>query len=183
MSAAPKDSVIARARLETTRLEREQERKARQVPPHFVERLRRHFGDYRSGIHTTDYKSQPEPVIPDSARTTNPVEGWDVNVQVPEIELRMVNADALEEYEIWFGLGSIFAAATVGFIVAHIQSSDAAEQLNTVQPNLPHRPDHTFLLVAVIFLVMLIAAGIRAYLLRRGIKSKSIAHKMKVTSS
>lgn len=148
MSAAPKDSVIARARLEASRREREQARKARQVPP-----------------------------------TTNPVEGWDVNVQVPEIELRMVNADTLEEYEVWFGLVSIFTAAAIGFIVAYIQSDDEAEQLNTLQPNVPHHPDKTFLLVAVIFLVMLIAAGIRAYLLRRAIKRKSIAHKMKVTSS
>jgi hypothetical protein len=64
-----------------------------------------------------------------SARRQAQQPGASVNFQVPEIEVRMVNAAALEEYEIWFGLASIFAAATIGFVVAYIQSIHEAQQL------------------------------------------------------
>jgi hypothetical protein len=131
----------------------------------------------------TEENPQSEPVTPDAVDTTNPVEGWGVNFQVPELEVRMVNAAALEEYEIWFGLASIFAAATIGFVVAYIQSNHEAEQLNSVQPQVPHHADKTFLLVAIIFFVLFIGSGVRTYLLRRGIKKKSTSHKMKVTST
>lgn len=131
----------------------------------------------------TDENPQPEPVTPDAVDTTNPVEGWGVNFQVPEIEVRMVNAAALEEYEIWFGLASVFAAATIGFVVAYIQSIHEAQQLDTVRPVVIHHADKTFLLVAIIFFVLLIAAGGRTFLLRGSIKKKSTSHKMKVTSN
>jgi hypothetical protein len=131
----------------------------------------------------TDEHPQAEPVTPDAVDTTNPVEGWGVNFQVPEIEVRMVNAAALEEYEIWFGLASIFAAATIGFVVAYIQSIHESEQLNEARPTIAHHSDKTFLLVAIIFFVLLAASVVRTFLLRRTIKKKSTSHKMKVTST
>ena len=131
----------------------------------------------------TDEHPQAEPVTPDAVDTTNPVEGWGVNFQVPEIEVRMVNAAALEEYEIWFGLASIFAAATIGFLVAYIQSIHESEQLNAAQPAIAHHSDKAFLLVAIIFVVLLTASVVRTFLLRRTIKKKSTSHKMKVTST
>jgi hypothetical protein len=112
---------------------------------------------------------------PDDVETSNPVEGWGVNVLVPDLEVRMVNAGALEEYELWFGLSSVFAAAIVGFFVAYLQSFRTTAQ--GVQEN-----DPTFLWVAILFLLLLLGAGIRTLLLRRRIQKKSRSYSMTVTA-
>ena len=87
----------------------------------------------------------------------------------------MVNASALEEYEIWFGMASIFAAAVVGFFVAYLQS------FRTDTNGVRHE-DPVFLLVAILFCALLIGAAIRAFLLRRRIQTKSQSYAMRVTS-
>lgn len=93
----------------------------------------------------------------------------------------MVNAGALEEYELWFALASFFAAAVVGFLVAFIQSFGQKEVSNGRTMTLP--ADKTFLVVAVLFGVLAVAAGLRTSFLRRRIKKKSTSYKMRVTSN
>jgi hypothetical protein len=112
---------------------------------------------------------------PDDVDTPNPVEGWGVNVLVPDLEVRMVNAGALEEYEIWFGMASIFASALVGFFVAYLQS------FRTDANGVEHS-DPVLLGVAFLFLLFLIGAAVRAILLRRRISKKSQSYAMRVTS-
>lgn len=112
---------------------------------------------------------------PDEVETSNPVEGWGVNVLVPDLEVRMVNASALEEYEIWFGMASIFAAAVVGFFVAFLQSERAGARGDT-------HSEPVYLWVAILFATFLVGAAIRAFLLRRRIQKKSQSYAMTVTS-
>ncbi|SRR6266568_471407 len=56
---------------------------------------------------------------------TNPLAGsLNVTVSVPEtIQVRMVDASVLADYEIWFFISSILASAVVGFMVAFIQDT------------------------------------------------------------
>jgi hypothetical protein len=118
---------------------------------------------------TTDFGT------PDDVDTPNPVEGWGVNILVPDLEVRMVNAAALEEYEIWFGMSSFFGAAVVGFFVAYLQS------FRTDAKGIEHS-DPVLLGVAGLFFLLLVGAGIRAFLLRRRISKKSQSYPMRVTS-
>jgi predicted permease len=112
---------------------------------------------------------------PDDVDTPNPMEGLGVNVLVPDLEVRMVNAGALEEYEIWFGMSSVFAAAVVGFLVAYIQS------FHTNAKGDEHS-DPTLLVVALVFLLLFLGAMIRTIVLRLRIRRKSRSYPMRVTS-
>ncbi len=88
----------------------------------------------------------------------------------------MVNASALEDYELWFGTTSVLVAAAVGFFAAYVQSSEA----NTVGHGTHH--NSTFLLVTLLFLAFSIGAAARTAVLRRRIKRKSRSYAMRVTS-
>lgn len=58
--------------------------------------------------------------------TPNPVhDAFNISVLVPEeITIRMVDASALADYEIWFFLSSLLSSAFIGFSVAYIQASN-----------------------------------------------------------
>lgn len=116
----------------------------------------------------SDIDAQQQPATPDEVPTSNPLEGLDVNVSMPTLKVRMVNAGALEEYEIWFGWSSVLAAAVVGFGVAFIQS------LSTTA-------DWTFLAVAVVFALLLGFAVIRTIRLRKRIAEESDTYPMRLT--
>ena len=60
----------------------------------------------------------------DSEAGANPIAGGlNLLVSVPEtIEIKMVNAAALEEYEIWFFISSVLANFAAGFAVAFFAS-------------------------------------------------------------
>lgn len=54
---------------------------------------------------------------------SNPLtSGLDFNLSVPPIEVEMVNASALADYETWLFSASLAASAMVGFGVASLQS-------------------------------------------------------------
>ncbi|MBI2871196.1 MAG: hypothetical protein HYY14_05735 [Candidatus Omnitrophica bacterium] len=59
-----------------------------------------------------------------SESSGNPIAGGlNVMVSVPEtIEIKMVNASTLEEYEIWFFISSVLANFLAGFAVAYLMS-------------------------------------------------------------
>jgi hypothetical protein len=111
----------------------------------------------------------PQPATPDEVPTSNPLEGLNVNVSMPTLEVRMVNAGALEEYEIWFGWSSVLAAAAVGFGVAFVQS-------------LSTETGWTFLAVTIVFVVLLGLAAGRARKLRKRISEESDTYKMRLKS-
>jgi len=59
-----------------------------------------------------------------SESSENPIAGGlNVMVSVPEtIEIKMVNASTLEEYEIWFFISSVLANFLAGFAVAFLMA-------------------------------------------------------------
>jgi hypothetical protein len=63
--------------------------------------------------------------VPRATPATNPLaKGLNVTVSIPDtLEIRMVDASALEEYEVWVLVASILASAAVGFTVAYVQDS------------------------------------------------------------
>jgi hypothetical protein len=109
-----------------------------------------------------------KPATPDEVPMAQPLGGLDVNVSMPTLEVRMVNAGALEEYEIWFGWSSALVAAVVGFAVAFIQSIST-------------KTDWTFLAVAVVFAALLAAAITRTVKLRKRIEKESETYPMTLT--
>lgn len=56
----------------------------------------------------------------------NPIgDQFNVVVSVPHsVQIRMVNASALGDYEIWVFIASLLSNAVVGFLVAYLQASD-----------------------------------------------------------
>lgn len=58
----------------------------------------------------------------------NPVGGaFDVSVSIPDkLEIKMVNASALADYEIWIFIASLLSNAVVGFWVAFSTNKDSA---------------------------------------------------------
>lgn len=88
---------------------------------------------------------------------------FNVTVSVPEsIQVTMVDASALSDYEVWFFIASLLGGALTGFIVAYMQAIDA---------NAPSRAAVGWmtLLLAVLFLIAVsMAFGKRASLKRKG---------------
>lgn len=62
-----------------------------------------------------------------SPAAENPIgESFNVVVSVPDsIKIRMVDASALGDYEIWIFIASLLSNAVVGFAVAYFQAVDA----------------------------------------------------------
>jgi len=81
---------------------------------------------------------------------------------------------ALEDYEIWFGAASVLAAAAVGFVVAYIQSFQKdAHGIETSDP--------TFIIVAILLVVLFAGAVWRTVTLRNRIKRESRSYPMRFT--
>ncbi len=97
----------------------------------------------------------------------NPVSrSLNVVVSVPEsIEVRMVDASALSDYEVWFFISSILASAVIGFLVAFIQALNV-NATNSVQLG------YTTLVFFIIFVVALVTTLCKRHVLRR--KGRSI---------
>jgi hypothetical protein len=83
-------------------------------------------------------------------KTQNPLAN--ITLILPEtIDVRLVNASALNEYEIWFGITGMLSSATVGFFVAFVQTP-------------PERGNSTaaFFWAAIMFGVLFMITGIAA---------------------
>lgn len=63
-----------------------------------------------------------------AAPSPNPfAQSANVMISVPEtVEVRLVDASVLGDYEIWFFVASLLASAVVGFLVAFLQAEPAA---------------------------------------------------------
>jgi hypothetical protein len=109
--------------------------------------------------------------------SANPLgEHLDFSLSVPTIEVRMVNAASLEDYEIWFLVSSLVSSAAIGFLVAYMQSFQ--EDAQGVE-----RGDGTFLVVALIFCALMVLCVWRAITLRRRITSESKTYQMRASAS
>lgn len=86
---------------------------------------------------------------------------FNLAVLVPEeIEIRMVDASLLSEYEVWFFAASLICNALVGFGVSAAVESEP-------------RTQNILIAVSVVFLVLLIGALVMTVLRRIQLKRKS----------
>jgi len=84
-----------------------------------------------------------------------------VTITVPEtVEIRLVDASALADYEIWSIFTSIFSSAVVGFVVAYFQATVTAEQ-------------HLFLITAILFLIVMTISILMAIAKRRRLTARA----------
>jgi hypothetical protein len=75
-------------------------------------------------------RSQPKHVdrktlSDDTPASENPIaKGLSVTVSIPEtIEIKIVNASTLDDYEMWILLSTIIFSVAIGFVVAYAQDS------------------------------------------------------------
>ena len=97
-----------------------------------------------------------------SEPSENPLaKALNVTVSIPEtVEIRMVDASVLADYEVWFFISSILASAVVGFFVAYLQSNGGGSLLATT------------LVFAALFAISCIMTFTKRHKLRK--KSKDI---------
>lgn len=67
--------------------------------------------------------------LPPAPETKNPVAAsLNILVSIPEtIEIKMVDASTLSDYEVWFFISSVLTSAVVGFLVATLQALSAKQ--------------------------------------------------------
>ena len=88
--------------------------------------------------------------------------GVTVNVTIPEIlEVRLVDASMLADYESWFFFASVLANAAVGFLVAGLESKSISLLV-------------TALVFSILFAVALIMAMVKRHKLRRRRKAVTL---------
>lgn len=81
-----------------------------------------------------------------------------VTVSVPEsIEIKMVDASVLSDYEVWGLVASILASAFVGFLVAYFQASQSNQA--------PYY--YMTITIGVLFIISVIMAAVKRYKLRK----------------
>jgi hypothetical protein len=117
------------------------------------------------------------PTTVDDVPSGNPLGDYlPFSLSLPTIEVRMVNAAGLEDYEIWFAFSSALAASVVGFAVAYMQSFHTTSQgIEESQP--------IFAVVAVIFAMLFVASALRAGFLRGRLKRETRTYAMRAVSS
>jgi type III secretory pathway component EscS len=103
----------------------------------------------------------------------NPVtSSLNVVVSVPDsIEIRMVDASVLSDYEVWFSISSVLASTIIGFLVAYFQAVEVKAQ-NASQLG------YTVIVFAILFIISVFTTYCKRRLLRK--KGKSI--KLKATN-
>lgn len=100
---------------------------------------------------------------PEGAPVPNPVhDAFNISVLVPEeITIRMVDASALADYEVWFFLSSLLSSAFIGFLVAYVQASN-----NSADP-LARPLFWIATIIGLLFVVSFVMAIAKRSLLRR----------------
>lgn len=117
-------------------------------------------------------KKQIEPEdLPQAPETKNPVAAsLNILVSIPEtIEIKMVDASVLADYEVWFFISSVLASATVGFLVATIQAVAAKQSATAVG-----------CMTGTFFVLLLISIGMTFYK-RNKLRKKAKQVKLKVS--
>lgn len=109
-----------------------------------------------------------------SPAADNPAqEPFNIVVTVPAaIQVRMVDASALADYEIWVFIASILSNAAVGYLVAYFQALDAKS------------PSTTYIgWTAVVFIVLFIATTFTAFTKRASLRKKGRDIQLKTTGA
>jgi hypothetical protein len=109
----------------------------------------------------------------EQTRTTNPLSSaFDFRLSMPELEVRMVNAATLGDFEVWLYAASLTFSAVVGFLVAYLQSFH-----KTVAGNTDSSP--SLLVMTIVLFLLFIGFSIRAAILRRALRSGTKTYKMR----
>jgi hypothetical protein len=83
-----------------------------------------------------------------------------ITVSVPEtVEVKLVDASALADYEVWIFLTSILASTVTGFLTALVQA--------------PATERSRYGMITIVFAVMMLICGITGILKRRKLSSKT----------
>lgn len=108
---------------------------------------------------------KPEEVKPKPGTESNPIgDAFDVMVSIPDkLEIKMVNASILSDYEVWIFISSILSNAVVGFWVAY--STNSKVEADTIL-------FWNSVVFSFLFLVTVIVALVKRFQLNK--KSKSI---------
>jgi predicted membrane protein len=104
----------------------------------------------------------------DKPATTNPfAHSANITLSVPEtVEVRLVDASALGDYEVWVLLTSILSSAVTGFLVALVQAT---------------APDRgRFTSITCVFGALMLVCGVMAMVKRRKLSSKARKVRFKV---
>ena len=117
-------------------------------------------------------QADPPPRVSSSE---NPMAQFPLSLSVPDIEVRMVNAAGLEDYEIWLFIASLSSSATVGFVVAWLQSGELIKGETVGR-------DAYYLVVAGVFFVVFAVTFIRALQLRQRIRKAGNTYRMQLVS-
>jgi len=100
------------------------------------------------------YPSQKAPTANPYAHAAN------ITVSVPEsVEVRLVDASALADYEVWVLLASILSSAVIGFLVALVQASDSERG--------------RFIYITIVFAVLMLVCGAMAIAKRNKLSNKA----------
>ena len=114
-------------------------------------------------VDNLDNKS-PEGTKPKSGTESNPLDAFDIMVSIPDkLEIKMVNASILSEYEIWIFISSLLSNAVIGFWVAYATNTNVVTNVILLWNSI---------IFTILFIVTLFVALRKRYLLSK--KSKTI---------
>lgn len=117
-------------------------------------------------VELDQYRSSP--------RDENPAASpFNITVSVPDcIEIKMVDASTLGDYEIWVFIASIISNAVIGFLVAYFQAIDAKSS-NAVYIGWTW----------IVFFILFVIALANAIMMRRRLKKKGRNIQLKTSSA
>ncbi|WP_146763042.1 hypothetical protein [Micromonospora noduli] len=107
-----------------------------------------------------------------SRSSENPIRNSiELNVSLPAIEVKMLNASSLADYEVWLFVASVTSSTSVGFLVAYFQSLADKDG----------GADIAMLVSAIIFGVIFVVTFGRAMGLRKSISKEAKSVRMQAT--
>lgn len=129
------------------------------------------------GVPTDAYGITPDAPVPAEQAQVSPTQnplssGFDFSLHMPELEVRMVNAATLGDYETWLYAASLVFTSAAGFAVAYMQS------FHTVRPG-QEASNGLYLVVAIIFFILFLLFYARAIIIRKTLKAATKTYKMR----
>lgn len=106
--------------------------------------------------------------VDNATKSANPsAPGLNITVSVPEtVEIKLVNANALTDFEIWIYISSLLSNVVVGFWIACVQNSET-------------KLDSYLRWTSIVFTILFIVAIIVAIMKRRQLSNKSKSYKIR----
>lgn len=105
--------------------------------------------------------------LPPSQPSASPFDAaFNVTVTIPQsVDIRMVDASTLADYEVWIFISSVLSSAVVGFVVAAIQDPD----------------DIQIKIIAIMFGGLFLVAAVMALTKRHKLSAKSKKLRLQTT--